>query len=355
MCVPAVAETPAEVFSETEMVPDGLGPRFNLDSCGGCHAFPSLGGSSPPINPQVELATALGARNQVPSFITLTGPIREVRFKDDGQVHQLFVIRDRADIPAKTPECPLQQPNFEQQLKKGNLIFRIPTPVFGAGMVEAIPDATIVAHRDAVAPQATPLGIHGTTSQVGGRVGRFGWKAQHFDLEAFAAEAYNVEMGITSPLKDVELERQKNCQFASVPNNVDGDVQVFTEFMRALPPPPPPVTQTGRAVFDSVGCGLCHTPSLGGVPLFSDLLVHDMGALGDGIVQGSVGGTQFRTAPLWGVGQRLFLLHDGRTADLEAAILAHSSPGSEASAVVTRFRVLSPGDHDALITFLKGL
>jgi CxxC motif-containing protein (DUF1111 family) len=355
---PVAAETPAEVFADTEMVSDGLGPRFNLDSCGGCHAFPSLGGTSPPINPQVALATAFGARNELPSFITLLGPIREARFKDDGQVHQLFVIRDRSDIPGKVPECPVQQPNFDQQLKKQNVIFRIPTPVFGAGLVEAIPDATILAQRDQVAPVATPLGIHGTPSRVGGqagRVGRFGWKAQHFDLAAFAAEAYNVEMGITNTMQPTELERHKQCQFAPVPNDVDNDVAEFVAFMRALPPPPPPLTSTGRMVFDTVGCGLCHTPVLGGVPAFSDFLVHDMGTLGDGIVQGSVGGAQFRTAPLWGVGQRLFLLHDGRTADLATAIQAHSSPGSEANTVVTRFQGRSASDREALLTFLKGL
>jgi CxxC motif-containing protein (DUF1111 family) len=355
---PASAQTPAEVFADTEVVADGLGPRFNLDSCGGCHAFPSLGGTSPPINPQVDLATAFGARNELPSFITLTGPIREARFKDDGQVHQLFVIRDRSDIPGKVPECPVQQPNFDQQLRKQNVIFRIPTPLFGAGLVEAIPDATILANRTAVAPTATPLGIHGDVSRVGGqagRLGRFGWKAQHFDLEAFAAEAYTVEMGITTTMLPTELEGQKHCQFGPSPNDVDGDVQMFVAFMRALPPPPPPLTPTGQSVFDAIGCGLCHTPSLGGVPAFSDFLVHTMGALGDGITQGSVGGAQFRTAPLWGVGQRLFLLHDGRTGDLTTAIHAHSSPGSEANAVVTQFQGLSATDREALLTFLRGL
>src|SRR5215813_13371203 len=82
-------------FDAPELIADGLGPRFNLDSCSGCHAQPSIGGSSPATNPQVAIATASGARNTVPSFITSNGPIREVRFKSDGGVHDLYVISGR--------------------------------------------------------------------------------------------------------------------------------------------------------------------------------------------------------------------------------------------------------------------
>src|SRR6266446_3656966 len=112
----------ADVFAEVETVPQGLGPRFNLDSCGGCHAFPALGGSSPATNPQATVPN-----NTIPSFITATGPIREVR----------FVITGRSDAPG----CNIQQPNFAAAVAANNAIFRIPTPTFGLGYVEAIPDS----------------------------------------------------------------------------------------------------------------------------------------------------------------------------------------------------------------------
>src|SRR5215471_7079050 len=123
-----------DTFNGVEMLADGLGPRFNLDSCGGCHAHPSTGGSSPATNPQIALATAFGAENTVPSFITQDGPIREVRFKSDGKVHALFVItwRDDGSMPSDVAAtCRIQQEDFETELANDNVIFRIPTPLFG--------------------------------------------------------------------------------------------------------------------------------------------------------------------------------------------------------------------------------
>src|SRR5712692_2104877 len=132
----------AEAFAELDNVPDGLGPRFNLDSCAGCHSQPAMGGTSPAVNPQVAVATRNGATNRVPSFITANGPVREARFistpdgKPDGGVHALFVISGRADAPG----CYIAQEDFETQLANDNVIFRIPTPVFGTGLIEAIAD-----------------------------------------------------------------------------------------------------------------------------------------------------------------------------------------------------------------------
>ena len=123
---------------------------------------------------------------------------------------------------------------------------------------------------------------------------------------------------------------------------------------------PVPVHNVARHVFNAIGCALCHTPTMQTAPvmnsavleyrpvnLFSDLLVHHMGAgLADDVIQGAAGPDEFRSAPLWGVGQRLFFLHDGRTSDLLVAIKAHSSgktkdyPPSEANAVIDNFRDL---------------
>ena len=93
--------------------------------------------------------------------------------------------------------------------------------------------------------------------------------------------------------------------------------------------------------------------------LFSDLLVHSMGVLGDGISQGSAGPNEFRTAPLWGVGQRIFFLHDGRTSDLLAAIEAHSNGGtdtsSEANIVIQNFNTLTTQQKQDILNFLRSL
>src|SRR5581483_2133685 len=139
-------------FREEEGVGDGLGPRFNLNSCAGCHIQGGLGGSSPAVNPQVAMATAMGARNQVPYFVKIDGPVREARFKykadgtRDGGVHALYVISGRVDKTGNASGCNIRQPDFATQGRAGNVIFRIPTPTFGAGLIEQIADSTIVAN-----------------------------------------------------------------------------------------------------------------------------------------------------------------------------------------------------------------
>src|SRR5262249_11111251 len=129
----------------------GLGPTFNLENCGGCHAFPNVGGTSPALNPQLASATAAGATNETPSFLSARGPVREVRFitnphgRPDGRVHNLFTIAGRSDALG----CHLRQPDFDAEVRRGNVSFRIPTPVFGAGLLENIPDRAILANKAA--------------------------------------------------------------------------------------------------------------------------------------------------------------------------------------------------------------
>src|SRR5262249_17902402 len=141
----------------------GLGPTFNLDNCGGCHASPAIGGTSPNINPQIDAATRAGGTNQIPSFLSPNGPVREARYiskKDggaDGSVHGIFTIAGRVDAPG----CTLSQPDFESELQHNNVIFRIPTPVFGDGLMENIPDSTILANKNANAAQKVLMGIGG--------------------------------------------------------------------------------------------------------------------------------------------------------------------------------------------------
>ena len=391
-------------FAEEENVGDGLGPRMNLDSCGGCHIQPALGGTSPFVNPQVAFARKDGGTDSVPSFIAANGPVREARFvlnpdgTADGGVHALFTITGRTGAAG----CTLAQPEFAAQQANRNVIFRIPTPTFGAGLIEQIPDAAIAANQSSNASQKQALGITGKPNfHVAGRtitgmtnnngndgtIARFGWKAQNKSLLLFSGEAYNVEMGITNELFQTEREETSNCQFAAVPNDVTNTdattptevinaIEKFAFFMRFLDAPQPsPDTPggatsiaNGRSLFTSTGCALCHTPSfttskstvaalsMQPVNLFSDLLVHDMGVgLADGISQGEAGPREFRTAPLWGLGQRIFFLHDGRTADLLRAIQQHSSTGSEANGVIWRFNNLRESDKQDLLNFLRSL
>jgi CxxC motif-containing protein (DUF1111 family) len=383
-----------------EAVADGLGPRMNLDSCAGCHAQPATGGSSPFVNPQVAFARA--GSDAVPAFINASGPVREARFvrnpdgTPDGGVHDLFTITGR---PGATG-CTLAQPDFATQLRNNNVIFRIPTPTFGAGLIEQIQDSTILANMASNTSQKGSLGISGRpnfhvvgrtisgeTNNNGndGTIARFGWKAQNKSLLLFTGEAYNVEQGITNELFQTEREEDPHCQFKNVPNDfTDGtktdprsDVERFAIFMRFLAAPVPSTTvpggatsiANGKSLFGGAGCALCHTPSLATNPrstvgalgnqtasLYSDLLVHDMGdGLADGVSQGQAGPREFRTAPLWGLGQRIFFLHDGRTSDLVRAIQQHASSGSEANGVIARFNNLRESDKQDLLNFLRSL
>jgi CxxC motif-containing protein (DUF1111 family) len=391
----------------------GLGPTFNGNSCAQCHAQPVMGGSSPGLkspqnpvpNPQIALATLDGAANSVPAFITADGPVREARFvmtvtqrgaSPDGGVHGLFTITGRSDAKG----CSVAQPDFAKELGRHNVIFRIPTPTFGLGLVEATPDATLQANLASTQAQRAALGIHGSfnTSGNDGTITRFGWKAQNKSLLVFAAEAYNVEQGVSNELFPNERVGVAGCVFNGGPEDTpdpavggtgpaatggpasggsaapdaSSDVVQFATFMRLSAPPTPvdltPSAQNGAKLFDSVGCSLCHSSSLTtGISRYtgmsntvyhpySDFALHHMGwGLADRISQGAAGPDEFRTAPLWGVGQRLFFLHDGRTSDLLQAIRAHEGQGSEANGVVRQLRGLSPSQVQDLLNFLRSL
>ncbi len=428
--------------SGTIEVGSGLGPTFNGNSCAMCHAQPAVGGATPgltspqnPIpNPQVALANLDGATNQVPSFITAAGPVLEARFIStnpnkrsaplDGGVHDLYTIQGRSDAPG----CTLAQPPFGQQLAAGNVSFRQPTPLFGLGLVENTPDATLQQNLAATQNARSKLGIGGSfnTSGNDGTITRFGWKAQNKSLMIFAGEAYNVEQGVSNEVFSNERNAVAGCLFNATPEDaseilnenpnspnfgtivgtlseMSSDVVNFAVFMR-LTAPPSPGTQTkstinGSNLFNSIGCALCHSTSLTTAASnytgmtnvvyapYSDFALHHMGAgLADGINQGAAGPDQFRTAPLWGLGQRLFFLHDGRTADLLQAIKAHSGPGrdcvqvvageafqvltnnssfvpatssqncgSEANAVINNFNGLNASQQQDILNFLRSL
>jgi CxxC motif-containing protein (DUF1111 family) len=190
----------------------GLGPTFNGNSCTQCHAQLAPGGSSPELNspqnsvqnPQIALATLDRAANTIPSFVTADGPMLEARFvrnangTPDGGVHDLYTIRGRSDAPG----CNLAQPDFATAVAQRNVIFRIPMPMFGLGLVEATSDQALINNLNSTARARASLGIGGSfnTSGNDGSITRFGWKAQNKSLLIFSGEAYNVEMGVANEL-----------------------------------------------------------------------------------------------------------------------------------------------------------
>jgi len=400
----------------------GLGPRFNLDSCGACHSQPAPGGTSPAIgifpnvgpNPQSRViadGVVNGSTNTIPYFVQANGPVREARFPfffnqfgnpnpnaPNGGVEDLFTVSGRADAGS----CSLQQPSFNTARLTNDIIFRIPTPVFGTGLMANIDDSTLLANRAAQAV-FNGVGISGTFNHNGndGTISRFGWKAQNKSLLMFAGEAYNVEMGISNELftQDRPLPGEDhfgrglpgnclNLALVGYPEDIthsDGtsassvtsDTALFTVFMQFLDQPTPSTSSpggatsiaNGRRLFSAIGCAICHTPSLttqtshltsglsnAAANLFSDIEIHHMGVgLADNVSQGDAGGDQFRTSPLWGLGQRIFFLHDGRTSNLLSAIEAHQSSGSEATLVEEAFDLLSPDQQQDLLNFLRSL
>jgi CxxC motif-containing protein (DUF1111 family) len=394
---------------------NGLGPGYNSTSCSSCHAQPSIGGTSPSAsaypnigpNPQILAANDYGATNKVPDFITADGPVRESRFPyvmsargavntsmPDGGVHDVFSIAGRQDAP----NCSMAQPNYEAAENGNDIIFRIPTPVFGAGFIENIPDSTILANMQANAALKAALGITGHPNYSGndGTITRFGWKAQNKSLEIFAGEAYNVEMGVSNELFPNEREGSPaSCLYNQTPEdmtnfnangaNIPSDTVAFAAFMRFLAPPAPSIKgipnnpsaaslADGLAMFVAVHCDMCHTPvmqtgstrglsaALANKPaaIFSDLIVHHMGSgLADRVSQGTAGPDEFRTAPLWGVGQRIFFLHDGRATPANGGLLTaiedHAGTGSEANQVIALFNKLPAQQQQDLLNFLRSL
>jgi CxxC motif-containing protein (DUF1111 family) len=405
---------------------NGLGPRFNSNQCSSCHSQPAVGGTGAAMNPQFAFAgSAVAPKDSTPYFITANGPTREARFpfffnsngsvnfnNPNGGVEDLFTVSGRSDAPS----CSLPQPSFNAAGQANDIIFRIPTPTFGAGLIENLDDSTLQKNR--ANNLNNNFGIAGDFNHNGndGTISRFGWKAQNKSLHIFAGEAYNVEMGVSNllftqdrplpgedgnggsgltglPSTCLNLTGTGYPEDNSNPNSspqaaVLDDVSAFANFMRFLAPPPtgsvvlngttvPQNSITnGLAQFKAVGCATCHNPtpgntqvssstsktsgpgslSLAPVNAFSDIEIHHMGTtLADNVSQGGAGGDQFRTAPLWGLGQRIFLLHDGRTLDLNAVIAAHESNGSEATNVEENFDNLSPQNKQDLLNFLRSL
>ena len=343
-------------FEEQETIEEGLGPVFNEAACVTCHNAP-VGGT----NGRAETRFGRLDGDDFDPLADLGGSLI--------QDHAIGLVGSGGNTFLYVPEVVPSAATVTAR--------RITNSLFGLGLVDAVTDETFVelAERQArMSPSTRGTPNLVTEIRTGAtRVGRFGWKAQVPTLHQFSGDAYLNEMGITNPEFPDENPPQGNhdaLSFNPVPAiNDDGEaVAKFLDFMTLLGPPPrgPRSGQTavGGMVFRKIGCANCHTPTLvtGDSPIaalshkafqpFSDFLLHDMGTLGDGIVQGRSTGSQMRTAPLWGLSSRPVLLHDGRARTPEAAILEHRGQGRDAR---DRFTTLDARERVALLAFLGSL
>ena len=347
-------EAGKDEFNEVETVEEGLGPVFNDVSCGTCHSGPAIGGGSD------RLETRFGSRGRHGRFDPLT------QFGGSLIQEQGIGVTGACEYLAETvpPEATI-------------VAKRRTTPLFGLGLVDAVPDAAF--QQIALSERSDPDQIGGVVSIVTNlttglpAVGKFGWKGQNPTLFQFAGDAYVNEMGITNPQFPGENCPGGDCGALScnpLPTvNDDGTgVQAFADFMTFLAPPPRgPITGAailGEHQFNSLGCADCHLATLrtgrNSVAVlnqvtfhpYSDFLLHDMGSLGDGITQNQATGRLMRTAPLWGVRKLTTLLHDGRATTLAQAILAHDGQARRSR---DRFARLSSFDKAQLLAFLNSL
>jgi len=346
-----------QAFLRNEQPPTGLGPVFNGQACAQCHQAGAPGGAA--TNTGVAVVTRIGGMvNGTYSDLTQFG----------GPVIQARSLREFIPNYPVPREVVPPQAQFVSR--------RLTTPVFGDGLIEAIPDETILSR--AGVPQAD--GVMGTANYsvdpVTGlsRVGRFGWKCQHSTILGFAGDAYLNEMGITNVFFPTENLPQGNpippgADPVADPEDVRGDVNQIANFMKFLTPPMRlgatlRIVQ-GEATFKAMQCTSCHVESMSTGPssiaalsnvkvsLWSDLLLHHMGpGLDDGVQQNLAMGDMWRTAPLWGLSVRRLYLHDGRATNLDQAIRLH---GGEATPSVNRYVTLSATDQANVIAFLGSL
>lgn len=341
-------------FTAIETPEGGLGPIFNERSCVACHSAGGVGG---------------GSAHSVTRFGRITAGKFDALESLGGSL-----LQDHATL----------SPYLERVPPEANVVARrITTPLFGAGLIEAISDDDLQLQALKAKPDGVKGRVHLVTDVVTGvsRAGRFGWKAQHASLLSFAADAYNNEMGVTNRFFPTEnAPNGRTALIAGVikpAGQVDdpvnpatglSDIDRATDFMRFLAPPPP-VRQTtstiaGGKLFEQVKCTACHLPNYftgaskfeplnrKAVPLYSDLLLHNMGKLGDGIVQGQASGSELRTAPLWGLRARSVFLHDGRATSPRQATQLHDG---EAAPARDRFNALKPTEQQQLVDFLLSL
>ncbi|MEO6738916.1 MAG: di-heme oxidoredictase family protein [Chthoniobacteraceae bacterium] len=342
-----------EEFLNVEAPESGLGPIFNNVSCVACHSTPVAGGTS-----------------QI--FVTRFGRTINGIF-DPLESLGGSLLQDHAIDPACQEVIPLEA---------NTIAHRQTPPLFGLGLIEAIPDEAIksLALRRAVDGITGHAAIITDVTTGAERVGRLGMKCQHATILGFSGDAYLNEMGITNRFFPHENAPNGNAALlalydttldpedAADPITNRSDIDTVTDFQRLLAPPAPlPPTRgalAGQRIFADIGCVHCHVPQLMTGPstiaalnhkpvhLYSDLLLHDMGSLGDGIAQSAATAREMRTTPLWGLRFSAPYLHDGRAPTIDAAIRGHDGQGKASR---DRYARLRPEDSRALLEFLGSL
>jgi CxxC motif-containing protein (DUF1111 family) len=321
-------------FDRDQSYVTGLGPEFNGDSCRACHFDPVIGGAGP---------SSVDAVRQ--GIFDAQGNFSAPQMGTVAHLHGALDGRPAIDPAANY---------FERRQAPG---------VFGLGLVDRIPDATIAAREDP--NDSNGDGIRGRASWLpDGRLGRFGWKADVPSLHEFLRDALSTEVGLSDPAEsNFTFGQLSDADDVSDPEVATGELADLEFFLANLGPPPrtrtnPAQEDAGEQVFARIGCTGCHVPQLRtsdgqSVPLYSDLLLHDIAAPGSlGIAVNSAGIHDFRTAPLWGLAKTAPYLHDGSAETIAAAIDAH---GGEASATRAAFDALSADDRAALLAFLGSL
>lgn len=378
---------------------DGLGPTFNARACASCHV---LDGRGMPPGSGDDAALGLLLRLSVPGENDVGGPVPDPvyggQLQDnsvngvpaEGHVEVTYalitgVYEDGTEYELRDPTFTIVDLAFGPLGDEVMISPRLAPQVIGMGLLEAVPEATIVALADP--DDADGDGISGRVNQAWNpatgqlELGRFGWKANQPTVEAQVADAFVGDIGITS-----SLHPQQNCPAVQTdcaaaigggdPEVTDSRLGSVTFYSRTLSVPAMRDADTdevrsGAATFESIGCASCHTPTLttGDSDIdaladqtfhpYTDLLLHDMGeGLADGRPDFDASGSEWRTPPLWGLGLvddvngHRFLLHDGRARTFEEAILWHGGEGQDAA---DAFRSLSAADRAALIRFLESL
>ncbi len=341
-------------FISPENVPSGLGPVFNDTACSKCHTQGAIGGGSD------RLETRYGQ--------VINGVFNPLTQFDGTLVHAKGIGRfNGVDFVGEVvpPEA-----NVVAQ--------RRVNPLFGLGLVDAVPDQSLqdIAQFQQEFTPETAGRANVVTDVASGQpvVGRFGWKCQIGTVLTFAANAYQNEMGITTPFFPNENPPQGDSALLAAnpaltnPNDTNETPMQFADFISFLAPPPQlrlsPDGREGQGLFVQIGCANCHLPIMQSGPNavaalneviffpFSDFLLHDMGNLNDGISQSGATGHEMRTAPLWGARIRMSFLHDGRAKTVQQAILAHDGQGLAAR---NNFAGLRAREKAQLLAFINSL
>jgi len=365
---------------------DGLGPLYNEASCVGCHHLGGTGGGGTNERNVLMLTAVAGSAQSLTGAKLFQGEMEDLhpgfRNRTSIVLHRHATTPESEERLKKIESFSVVQTREEiKVLRKAN---RNTPALFGAGLIDAIPDTVLREAQKRTFPSFPE--IKGRVSGLpDGRLGRFGWKGQMASLDDFVRAACSNELGLEVPgHHQTSLATAQEFDPSRLKLDMNEEqCELLTRFVSRLAPPAQrtagdrTIPPWGYMVFEAIGCATCHAPKLGAVRgLYSDLLLHDMGeASSDSATyygapvapprsgdvaeaqeqprrSGLAAATEWRTPPLWGVANSAPYLHDGRASTLDDAIRRHDG---EAAKAQTRYTRLASSDRRALLTFLSSL